>query len=217
METAQQASSTPSNPYRMLSPGNRSIARALYDAQQAEDGGPAWTLDRIAAAKQNATGWNAVFRVMKDDGLLRQKRMSQVITASIRKSGNAGRTASAHTDRPYRSDVVVTTADGRRVVVGLLRPIRKAQPVVQAVVTQTRPKLVKIIETAALDKEILKPVQPRRRVTYRWVTGQLTTPFGATTQASAAVGTTAMPGGHTTGMVRANGGRLSSIAHRASR
>ena len=48
-----------------LSPGNRMIAKSLFDAQRIDDGDTAWTLDGIALAKQDGTGWGNVFKQMK--------------------------------------------------------------------------------------------------------------------------------------------------------
>ncbi|NQV84320.1 MAG: hypothetical protein HQ494_10925 [Rhodospirillales bacterium] len=162
--------------YSQLSAGNQNIADALFNAQQAEDGSPVWSLDSIAKAKMNGRGWGAVFSHMKADGVLRQKRLGQVISSAINKR------RPSDFNRPYRSDVVVTTADGRRVVVGLSRPQRPAQRVARAAppgaMAKNTASSVRSI-TTAMEIPTLAPVRlqatpvaPRRNVIYRWVTGR---------------------------------------------
>ena len=62
--------------YDKLSPGNRRIARALFEAQPA----PKLTLDQIASMKQNGQGWGPVFKQMKTQGLVTEKNLGQVIS-----------------------------------------------------------------------------------------------------------------------------------------
>ncbi|MBT3306937.1 MAG: hypothetical protein HN377_10700 [Alphaproteobacteria bacterium] len=193
-EIATQAPIAQPGFYGQLTAGNQNIADALFDAQQAADDSPVWTLDSIAKAKMSGPGWGAVFTAMKADGVLRQKRLGQVISQAIQKRRPAGQ------KRPYRSDVVVTTADGKRVVVSLTRPQRRSQRVARAKTRQTTPQTVAggvrdiatAVEIAALAPVKLQaapiklqaaPLKPRRTVTYRWVTGRQ--PVALQTQSAA--------------------------------
>jgi len=91
--------------YQKLSPGHQKVARALFEAQTVPmtttttkaGGKPAvasastattasgsapkpFTLDQIAAMKQQGSGWEHVFRQMRAQGLLTEKNMGQVMT-----------------------------------------------------------------------------------------------------------------------------------------
>ncbi len=116
-----------------LSPGNRMIAKSLFDAQRIDDGDTAWTLDGIALAKQDGTGWGNVFKQMKEEGLVPEKNLGRIVSGQAKTGPMAGGpapdtktgpTAFGGFRRALRSDVVVTTANGRQVVVALTRPGR---------------------------------------------------------------------------------------------
>ena len=94
----------PAGAYQKLSPGHQKVARALFEAQTismtttttkagskpavassmpSAAGGPApkpFTLDQIAAMKQQGSGWEHVFRQMRAQGLLTEKNIGQVMT-----------------------------------------------------------------------------------------------------------------------------------------
>jgi len=92
----------PAGAYQKLSPGHQKVARALFEAQTVPmtttttkaGGKPAvasasttsgsapkpFTLDQIAAMKQQGSGWEHVFRQMRAQGLLTEKNMGQVMT-----------------------------------------------------------------------------------------------------------------------------------------
>ncbi len=95
--TPSAPTSTPTttpSAYDTLSPGNRKIARALFDAQQTQTTtgtgtsgtgttGPTsktLTLDQIAAMKQSGQGWGEVFKQMKANGLVTEKNLGQVVS-----------------------------------------------------------------------------------------------------------------------------------------
>ena len=58
--------------YESLSTGNRKIATALYEAQGGAEGvegvDGAYTLDDIAAMKQDGTGWGELFKELQAEG-----------------------------------------------------------------------------------------------------------------------------------------------------
>lgn len=119
-----------------LSPGNRMIAKSLFDAQRIDDGDTAWTLDGIALAKQDGTGWGNVFKQMKEEGLVPEKNLGQIVSGQGKTGLIAGGPAHETKTGPaafggfrrsLRSDVVVTTANGRQVVVGLRNPGRRSR------------------------------------------------------------------------------------------
>ena len=94
----------PAGAYQKLAPGHQKVARALFEAQTismtttttkagskpavasstpSAAGGPApkpFTLDQIAAMKQQGSGWEHVFRQMRAQGLLTEKNIGQVMT-----------------------------------------------------------------------------------------------------------------------------------------
>ena len=106
----------PEGAYSRLSAGNQKIALALFDAQQAHvmpsssgatTGGapnsngatapapatatttPAakpMTLDQIAAQKQSGHGWGEIFQTMRDQGLVQEKNLGQVVSRYQRHS-----------------------------------------------------------------------------------------------------------------------------------
>ncbi len=95
--------------FESLSVGNQKIAEALFDAQQLDPDSEtqAWSLDRIADAKQQGGGWGQIFKQMKSDGLLQEKNLGRIVSRSVR---------NAHANRGS-GEVVLTTASGRRFVV----------------------------------------------------------------------------------------------------
>ena len=100
----------PEGTYSRLSAGNQKIALALFDAQQAHvmpagNGGstgattPApsattpsakpMTLDQIAAQKQGGHAWGEIFQTMRDQGLVQEKNLGQVVSKYQRPSAAA--------------------------------------------------------------------------------------------------------------------------------
>jgi hypothetical protein len=65
-----------------LSPGNRLIAQALFNAQKAVTvgGRHAWSLERVAVARTGGSNWGEVFQQMKRDGLIEAETLGQVVT-----------------------------------------------------------------------------------------------------------------------------------------
>lgn len=65
-----------------LSPGNRLIAQALFNAQKSStlSGSQAWSLERIAMARAEGRNWGDVFLTLKHDGLVEAQSLGQVVT-----------------------------------------------------------------------------------------------------------------------------------------
>ena len=93
--------------FERLSADDKTIARALMDAETLQrPDAVAWSLDRIAATRQSASGWPEVFTKMRADGVLRARSLRQVTTAYLgRASVSVG------------SDLVLTTAAGDHIPV----------------------------------------------------------------------------------------------------
>jgi hypothetical protein len=100
----------PDGAYSRLSAGNQKIALALFDAQQAHltpggngagsgsatsTSGPTtptskpMTLDQIAAQKQTGHPWGEIFQTMRDQGLVQEKNLGQVVSKYQRPSAAA--------------------------------------------------------------------------------------------------------------------------------
>lgn len=65
-----------------LSPGNRLIAQALFNAQKSTTitGSQPWSLERIAMARAEGRNWGEVFLTLKHDGLVEAQSLGQVVT-----------------------------------------------------------------------------------------------------------------------------------------
>lgn len=113
----------PEGAYSRLSTGNQKIALALFDAQAhllpsgngATTAPPSpsgttapataattpavkpMTLDQIAAQKQSGHAWGEIFQTMRDQGLVQEKNLGQVVSKYQRPSAAAGATAAAGT------------------------------------------------------------------------------------------------------------------------
>ncbi len=76
------AVATPVRAIDGLSPGNRLIAQALFNAQKAMTvtGLKAWSLERVASARSGGRNWGEVFQQMKQEGLLEAETLGQVVT-----------------------------------------------------------------------------------------------------------------------------------------
>ena len=106
----------PEGAYSRLSAGNQKIALALFDAQQAHTmpttngastasapsngatapatnattpSGKPMTLDQIAAQKQGGHAWGEIFQTMRDQGLVQEKNLGQVVSKYQRPSAAA--------------------------------------------------------------------------------------------------------------------------------
>jgi hypothetical protein len=78
---AEIAPVTPKNEtaYDRLSPGNRRIARAIFEAQTSAAG--TLTLDQIAALKDSGQGgWRRVYADMRARGLVTEKTLGQALS-----------------------------------------------------------------------------------------------------------------------------------------
>src|SRR5262252_6313074 len=80
------AQTTNTGAFEKLSPGDQKIARALFEAQsttQNTSGGTTpLTLDQIAGKKKAShDGWGQVFKQMKEQGLVTDKNLGQVISS----------------------------------------------------------------------------------------------------------------------------------------
>jgi hypothetical protein len=88
--------------YKQLSPGNQQIAEALFNSQIVGVGTrQAWSLDRIAATKQNGVGWGHVFQRMQAEGLIKERNLGNVLADSRRPAMHLA---------PQRPTVIVTGA-----------------------------------------------------------------------------------------------------------
>jgi len=75
------AQTTSTGAFASLSPGEQKIARALFEAQSTSGGATPLTLDQIAAKKKDGhTGWGQVFKQMKEQNLLTDKNLGQVVS-----------------------------------------------------------------------------------------------------------------------------------------
>jgi hypothetical protein len=74
------ASAPASNAYEALSPGNKRIAVALFEAQKspAQNVTPL-TLDQIAQERRSGKSWGDVFHAMKSQGLIDAETLAQVL------------------------------------------------------------------------------------------------------------------------------------------
>ena len=74
------ASAPSPNAYESLSPGNKRIAVALFEAQKSStvDLTPL-TLDQIAQERRNGKSWGDVFQTMKSQGLIDAETLAQVL------------------------------------------------------------------------------------------------------------------------------------------
>src|SRR3970282_100299 len=73
----------PGGAFESLSPGNQKIALAIYDSERRV--GPTLatkplSLDEIAAMKQGGKGWGAVFKEMKSQGLVQDRKLGQAVS-----------------------------------------------------------------------------------------------------------------------------------------
>ena len=66
--------------YESLSPGNKRIAVALFEAQKSSTADArALTLDQIAHERRSGKGWGDVFQAMKSQGLIDAETLAQVL------------------------------------------------------------------------------------------------------------------------------------------
>ena len=65
-----------------LSPGNRLIAQALFNAQKATavTGLQSWSLERIVTTRGEGRNWGEIFAQLKRDGLVEAETLGQVVT-----------------------------------------------------------------------------------------------------------------------------------------
>jgi len=66
-----QSAVSPEGAFKRLPAGEQRVARALLEAEQVgPDSAPAWSLDRIAAAKESGKGWEGIVREMQGQSLI---------------------------------------------------------------------------------------------------------------------------------------------------
>jgi len=98
-----------------LSPGNQTVASALFQAQNTETTPPVTplTLDQIATKKQSGQGWGQVFKDMKAQGLVQEKNLGQVVGKYNRSTHGGVTTASGRmVSGPSSSGKAAGIADG---------------------------------------------------------------------------------------------------------
>ena len=106
------AQTTGTGAFERLSPGDQKIARALFEAQTPKAGATPLTLDQIAGKKKDGhTGWGQVFKQMKDQNLVTDKNLGQVVSNFERhhpelaaKPDNAKPEKMEKPDRPEKVD-----------------------------------------------------------------------------------------------------------------
>src|SRR5262249_7878278 len=76
----------PSSAYDRLSLGNQKVAAALYQAQTPVVGTTArpLSLEQIAAKRRSGQEWGHIFRELKQQGLVHEKTLGQVVARYLR-------------------------------------------------------------------------------------------------------------------------------------
>ncbi len=93
--------------YKALSPGGQKIAEALFDAQKPVEGsGDVWSVDQIAAAKQDGRRWGEIFKQMKQDQLFQERNLGQLVSGQ-------GKTDVATATGAGTSGLLVTDGAGK--------------------------------------------------------------------------------------------------------
>jgi len=70
----------PQSAFESLSPGNKRIATALFEAQDtAAAGAVPMTLEQIAQERRSGRKWGDVFQAMKAQGLIQAETLGQVL------------------------------------------------------------------------------------------------------------------------------------------
>ena len=78
--TQPEVVSAPSpSAFESLSPGNKRIATALFEAQTTTAGGTPMTLEQIAQERRSGRKWGDVFQAMKTQGLIQAETLGQVL------------------------------------------------------------------------------------------------------------------------------------------
>jgi hypothetical protein len=77
---SELASVPSTSAYESLSPGNKRIATALFEAQSTPAGSAAsMTLEQIAQERRSGRKWGDVFQDMKSQGLIEAETLGQVL------------------------------------------------------------------------------------------------------------------------------------------
>ena len=96
--------------FAQLLPGEQKIVRALFEAQT---GSTRLTLDQIAEKKQpGSEGWGHVFKQMKEQGLLTQKNLGQVVSNFERQHTNEARGATTGRGRDEGAPGTAASGNG---------------------------------------------------------------------------------------------------------
>jgi hypothetical protein len=79
--TQPEVASAPSaSAFESLSPGNKRIATALFEAQNTSaSGATPMTLEQIAQERRSGRKWGDVFQAMKSQGLIHAETLGQVL------------------------------------------------------------------------------------------------------------------------------------------
>jgi hypothetical protein len=79
--TQPEVASAPSpSAFESLSPGNKRIATALFEAQNTSaNGATRMTLEQIAVERRGGRKWGDVFQAMKSQGLIQAETLGQVL------------------------------------------------------------------------------------------------------------------------------------------
>jgi hypothetical protein len=65
--------------FESLSPGNKRVATALFEAQNTTAGVTPMTLEQIAQERRSGRKWGDVFQDMKSQGLIQAETLGQVL------------------------------------------------------------------------------------------------------------------------------------------
>ena len=100
------AAETKTTTFASLSPGDQKIARALFEAQSTGGTAKPLTLDEIAARKTTRQGgWGQAFKSMKEQGLLTQKNLGEVVSTFEKKHPEvASKPAKAEKAKPDKPE-----------------------------------------------------------------------------------------------------------------
>lgn len=103
--TGTTGGAPPPSAYEQLSTGGRKIADAMFEGQSVTGDGPeAWSVEQIAAAKQDGQGWGQIFHDLKSQGLTDAKNLGELVsgryqpTTSTGETTTTGETAAAVTE-----------------------------------------------------------------------------------------------------------------------
>ena len=114
--------------YENLSKGNKKIAKALFNAQIKpvinnkvyKTNQKTWSLDEIAAANNELNSWGQVFNHMKQDKLLKESNLGQIIrnhSDIIKPKNKVDDSLEDNLSPKHKEAIVITNANGEYLVI----------------------------------------------------------------------------------------------------